>query len=175
VTDAQLMERWRRTDTLLSEWDTRTQLIATLIPDGAQIIEFGAGRMVLKSLLGPNCTYQPSDIVDRGHGTLVLDLNVDTISLPRNYSHAVFSGVLEYVRDIPGLIEKISPQVTTIISSYSSSDAISDVFIRRQNGWVSNLSDRELQNAFHCAGYDLLETLEWREQKIYVFGKPNAP
>lgn len=171
ISDAQLMERWSRSDALLSEWDSRTQLIAKLIPDGSEVIEFGAGRMVLKLLLGPNCTYQPSDIVDRGQGTLVFNLNVDRVVLNKKYSHAVFSGVLEYVRDVPGLIRSISPKVSIIIASYSSSDSMPNIVTRRENGWVSHLSDSGFIKAFDGAGFDVDETLAWREQMICVFRK----
>ena len=173
LTNAQLKKRWSQSESLLSEWDGRTQLIAKLIPNGSKVIEFGAGRMVLKPLLGTNCVYQPSDIVDRGRGTLVLDLNVDRVVLGCSYSHAVFSGVLEYVRDIAGLIQAISPQVSIIIASYSSTDAIPDIVIRLQNGWVSHLSDSDFLNAFIVAGYDVGDAFNWREQKIYVFRKRN--
>jgi hypothetical protein len=171
VSNDDLMRRWAPRDSLLSEWDSRTELIAELIPDGSSVIEFGAGRLVLKSLLGEKCVYVPSDIVDRGPGTLVIDLNTDDINLVGVYSHAVFSGVLEYIRDIPRLLDAISPNVSTIVASYESVDALPDLLTRRTNGWVSHLTERKFLEVFFLVGFKVSHTRKWREQKIYIFRK----
>ena len=36
--------RWSDTKELLTDWDERTRILARLVPDGARVIEFGAGR-----------------------------------------------------------------------------------------------------------------------------------
>jgi hypothetical protein len=38
------IDRWRCPSELLPEWDARTELLADLVPAGARVIEFGAGR-----------------------------------------------------------------------------------------------------------------------------------
>ena len=53
----------------------RAPLVAAVIPDGARILDLGAGSMVLKSYLKTHCTYIPADIYDRGEGCIVVDLN----------------------------------------------------------------------------------------------------
>ena len=88
-------------------WDERTQLIASMIPTGARVIEFGCGRRQLENFLPDECTYVPSDLVERGPGTIVCDLN--TRPLP-DLGHlalqvAVFGGVLEYVCDVESVIQ----------------------------------------------------------------------
>src|SRR5436190_22890161 len=97
--------RWARAENLKDRWDSRTKLIASLVPAGSRVIEFGAGKRQLERHLHPSCTYLPSDIVDRGPGTLIIDLNADPlIDLgPHRVDPAALSGVLEYVHDLPPL------------------------------------------------------------------------
>lgn len=168
VTDDMIADRWKREENLLAEWDSRTRIIADLIPDGADVIEFGAGRMILKDMLGVGTRYQPTDIVARTEETLVCDLNRETIVLPKKYSHAIFSGVLEYVRSIPHLVSSISLKVEWVIVSYSAVDHLPDIVQRKKNGWVSHLSEAELLAVFAENGFQLKDVRTWREQNIYV-------
>jgi len=99
--------RWRDLDNHDIAWDKRTRNIAALIAPDSNVIEFGAGRRQLPRWLPPRCGYIASDIVARGEQTLVCDLNKRPLpSLPHQTSVqvAVFSGVLEYVADLPGVI-----------------------------------------------------------------------
>jgi len=171
LTDSRNRRRWSRQDALLSEWDTRTELISTFIPDNSSVIEFGAGRMVLRGLLKANTTYQPSDIVSRGEGTLIYDLNSDDVRLPREYTHAVLSGVLEYVRDIRSFVVNVYPYVEIIIASYTSIEELKDPIIRKRNGWVSHLSRSDFLKIFSECGFEVDSATVWRDQDIYVFKK----
>ena len=94
--------RWKALQHHEQWWDERTEEMARLIPPGSIIIEFGAGRRQLERFLPPGCKYVPSNLVDRGPGTIVCDLN--RLPLP-DLRHlclnvAVFGGVLEYVADV---------------------------------------------------------------------------
>lgn len=60
------LTRWENIENLHEEWDSRTIMIARLIPPNSRVLEFGAARLVLRDHLPINCSYQPSDIVDRG-------------------------------------------------------------------------------------------------------------
>jgi hypothetical protein len=174
LTNEKLFARWSQAENLLPEWDERTKIIAELIPDGADIIEFGAGRMVLKALLPKDCRYQPSDIVARSEDTLVCDLNKEGPALTKVYSHAVFSGVLEYVRSLPRLAGQIAPHVETVVASYSTVERLPDFIVRKRNGWVSHLTGEEFLAAFSEQGFQLQEVRAWREQTIYVLRKGNG-
>jgi hypothetical protein len=68
-------ERWADLRNHEVDWDERTRAIARLIPPGSHVIEFGAGRRQLESRLPEDCSYSASDLVDRGLGTLLCDLN----------------------------------------------------------------------------------------------------
>ena len=91
------LTRWENIENLDEEWDARTIMMARLIPPNSSVLEFGAARLVLREYLPTNCSYQPSDIVDRGDNTIVCDLNDEFPDLSHHYTHVVFSGVLEYI------------------------------------------------------------------------------
>ena len=44
-------QRWENEQNLSAAWDSRTKQIADLVEPGKSIIEFGAGRLVLKELI----------------------------------------------------------------------------------------------------------------------------
>jgi hypothetical protein len=81
----------------------------------------------------------------------------------------VFSGVLEYVHDVPRLISHLSNSVGTIIASYAVTD-FSDGN-RRANGWVNDLSSRDILDLFEAAGFRFDRQDRWGSQVIYRFNK----
>jgi hypothetical protein len=99
--------RWADTGNILASWESRTQRAAALVPKHTRVIEFGAGNRVLERYLDRSCTYVPSDIVDRGPATIVCDLNrrpLPDLSVGA-YDVAVLMGVLEYMRDMPSVLD----------------------------------------------------------------------
>jgi len=138
-----------------------------LIEPGTSVIEFGAGRLVLKNFLPASCSYTPSDLVDRGSGTIVCDLNSDTLPQLQSYDTAVFSGVLEYINDLPELILFISSHVNSILASY----AVTNTFKgnRRSQGWVNDYSKSQIIDIFRGAGFQCTHTEKWGTQVIYKF------
>ena len=115
--------RWTSPDGLQHWWDERTQLIATMVPPGTRVIEFGCGRRVLEHNLPRGCTYVPSDIVERGPDTVVCDLNASRLPDLRHLGLqvAVFSGVLEYVADVGAVARWLAGLgIQTCIASYDA-------------------------------------------------------
>jgi hypothetical protein len=161
--------RWRDRQNLLSCWDPRTQRIAQLVDSGKSVLEFGAGKCLLRDLLPSSCSYTPSDLVARDESMFVCDLN--SAALPDFGSHdvAVFSGVLEYINDIPRLVVHLSGHVNTIVTSYAAVDTNSGN--RRAQGWVNDYSVAQLLTLFSNAGFrcDYMET--WDSQFIFRFIK----
>jgi hypothetical protein len=161
--------RWKGCSGLSADWDSRTEQIARLIPQRTSVLEFGAGRMVLRKFLPEGCTYTPSDLVDRGAGTLVCDLNARELPEFPPHDVAVFSGVLEYVNDVPHLVSHLSRRVGMIIASYAATDEHSVIKERRSSGWVNDYSSNGLQEVFSAAGFRLDQIATWRSQRIYRF------
>lgn len=159
--------RWGTEANLHPAWDSRTLQIARLIPPGSSVLEFGAGRLVLRESLPPGCVYTPSDLVDRGFGTIVCDLNARTLPSLGHYDVAVFSGVLEYVNDVPRLIRHLSRSVDMIIASYSPTET--NPCNRRAGGWVNDYDSDELRRLFAAEGFACGHTEPWAQQTIFVF------
>lgn len=170
--DGSDLGRWKNPENLSSKWDSRTARIGALVAAGDSILEFGAGRMVLRDHIPPNCAYTPSDIVDRGAGTIVCDLNG---SLPAFAAHdvAVFSGVLEYVNDVPRLIEHLGNVVRTIVVSYAVLESNPDG--RRSHGWVNDYTSEQFVALFSRAGFACDHEEAWKTQKIFRFVRATKP
>jgi hypothetical protein len=162
-------KRWGTTQGLSVGWDARTRQVARLIDPGTSVIEFGAGRLVLKAHLPEGCSYTPSDLVDRGDGTIVCDLNGETLPPFPPHDVAVFSGVLEYVNDVPRLIAHLSGRVTVILASYAVTDT--NKRNRRVDGWVNDYSAEEFMAIFAGAGFRCAHSEPWQSQMIYKYIK----
>ncbi len=171
-------QRWTDPTSLQAWWDSRTQLLAEMIPPGSRVIEFGAGRRQLERYLHASCTYVPSDLVDRGTGTLVWDLN--RRPLPDLKGHrmdvAAFGGVLEYIVDVPALVEWLVRSVSCCVMSYSCvtpaarfPQAVLDRARRIRNGYVNHLSEAELVWLFGRHAWSCMDRRSWREQRLLLF------
>ena len=161
-------------------WDERTRVIAGLVRPDSRVIEFGAGRRQLEKFLLASCRYTPSDLVDRGPGTIVCDLNRRPLPDLRHLclNVAVFGGVLEYIADVPSLVLWIA-SIGIQTSGIASFDAIPDGLgfigklkerIRRyQYGYQNNLTEEQFLRCFEAANMKCKEKRVWTTQKIYRF------
>jgi hypothetical protein len=172
-------KRWSSPEGLEAWWDERTTLLARLVPDGSRVIEFGAGRRSLEKLLPANCVYVPSDLTDRGPGTLVCDLNRRPFPdlRPIAPTVAVFSGVLEYVRDVRGLIDwLLASGVQTFVLSFDSFPTglgrVGGIKERRRRlyyGYMNNLTESDLKAIFETIGAQCVDEQLWTTQRLYRF------
>jgi hypothetical protein len=173
--------RWRDAETF-ADWEERTRLIAQLVPKKARVIEFGAGKRKLESLVDPSCTYIPCDIVSRGANTLVFDLNARPLPNLRylKLDVAVCAGVFEYIADLNLFVTWLSQQVTTCIASYECAQTRSwrlarlrETIRRTAVGWVNTFNEEELIEMFRSGGFTLTETKDWHtpdgSERIFVF------
>ena len=161
--------RWAGSRSLSTDWDSRTERIARLIPPGATVLEFGAGRMTLRNQLPEGCKYTPSDLVDRGSGTIVCDLNTPDLPAFPPHDVAVFSGVLEYVNDIEYLIANVGKPFNIIIASYCDREQVPGRVVRRSKGWVNDHTSEGFQEVFLRLGFRCDHVEGWQRQKIYRF------
>ncbi len=160
--------RWQELSNLKVDWDKRTQIMAGFIPAGSRVIEFGAARLVLPLYLRPGCSYQPADLVKRSDETLVFDLNGTLPNLPSCYDYAVFSGVLEYVKDPDRVLCWLNGVADGIIFSYAVTDHLSDPITRRRHGWINSLSDTEVRQMICRIGLTCETSSRWEQQHLYV-------
>jgi glycosyltransferase involved in cell wall biosynthesis len=167
-------KRWEDARSLSPDWDSRTEQIARLIPPAATVLEFGAGRMALRNYLPEGCKYTPSDLVDRGAGTIICDLNSRELLAFPPHEVAVFSGVLEYVNDVSFLIKKLSDSFKVVIASYCVRERIPGRVVRRSHGWVNDYTSEEFEEIFARAGFRRDRLEDWRNQRIYRFVRDQA-
>jgi hypothetical protein len=173
--------RWGNAEAF-DDWKERTLLIAQLIPRGTRVIEFGAGKRNLESQLDTSCTYIPSDLVSRGPGTLVLDLNTRPLPNLRELKLdvAVLAGVIEYISAPRSFVSWLSQQVTMCIASYGCARTrartlgrVSETIRRTGAGWVNTFTEDELIEIFCSAGFTLTDMRDWHtmggSERIFVF------
>ncbi|OBA89881.1 hypothetical protein A5662_23600 [Mycobacteriaceae bacterium 1482268.1] len=176
-------KHWADPRSLHPGWEPRTKKAAELIPMHSRVIEFGAGNRVLERYLDPSCTYVASDLVERGPGTIVCDLNerplpdlgVDV------YDVAVFIGVLEYLRDVPAVLDWLAGSVPVCLLSYSYAEtnpnlfrAMLDRVKRIIAGWMNSYSEEELRSLFRERGYVCVRSESWKSQHLMVFSQNAA-
>jgi len=172
--------RWRDPRSLESWWATRTEELAAFVPKGSRVIEFGAGNRILERYLEPSCTYVASDIIDRGPGTIICDLNRRPLpDLEAGvFDVAVFIGVLEYVRDVPSVLDWLTPRVSCCLLSYVCADAnsrpllgIPEAFRRMKMGWMNGYREEEIRELFSKRGFNSIRESTWKNNRLFFFSR----
>ncbi len=164
--------RWSHNDSLQPNWDERTILMARYIEPGAYVVEFGAGAQAIRAVLPAGCHYLPSDLVARTPDTLVCDLNSCHPDLPERPDVAVFSGVLEYINDVPGLFDWLLTRFNCVIFSYATLEHTPSLITRRNNGWVNDYAQDQIARIVARAGFQGGTVERWRGHVIFVVSRP---
>jgi hypothetical protein len=176
--------RWSDPSSLEASWKPRTKRAAALVPNGSRVIEFGAGNRNLERYLDPSCTYVASDIVDRGPGTIVCNINLRPLpDLGAGaYDVAVLLGVLEYLRDVPSVLDWLAKHVPVTVLSYVCAEAnrhslrsMRETVGRLRAGWMNNYREGELRSLFHERGFELLEAESIQGNRLFVFSQDPSP
>lgn len=172
--------RWSDPTSFEASWEPRTKRAAELVPNHSRVIEFGAGNRKLEQCLDPTCSYVPCDIADRGPGTIICDLNekplpdlgVDV------YDVAVILGVLEYLRDVPSVLDWLAKQFRVCVISYVcvefgrySPRGIRESRRRLRAGWMNNYRKNEIRTLFQERGYDQLSVETCIGNELFVFSQ----
>jgi hypothetical protein len=125
--------------------------------------------MTLKDKLPEGCQYTPSDLVDRGAGTIVCDLNGRDLPSFPVHDIAVFGGVLEYINDVPRVITHVSKFADRIIASYVVSEAFPSTLERRVQGWVNDYNSSQFEEIFSRLGFRCADVSAWGCHRIFEF------
>jgi hypothetical protein len=153
------------------------------VPKGSRVIEFGAGSCRLSAWLDDSCKYIPSDIVERGPGTVICDLNrrplPDLTHLQANV--ALFAGVLEYLGDMEGVVDWLSRFVKSCIVSYDCvphglklPGRLRERFRRQYYGYLSDYTEEQLVAIFRRRGFACAHADSWTNQRIFAFTNERA-
>ena len=173
--------RWKDIRNLEEWWDSRTKGIVQFIPKNSRVVEFGAGRLQLELYLDSSCSYVPSDLVDRGRGTIICDLNQRPLPDLRHLEAdvAVFSGVLEYIRDLSSLTQWLSLQVSSCVASYAYAESephtirrLWERIQRARYGYMNAYTEEELVMLFRESGFVCIKKDTWESQRLFLFAKP---
>lgn len=159
--------RWATPESLQDGWDARTALIAGMIAPHSSVLEFGAGNERLPQFLPEGCTYQPADIVARSPRTLVCDLNQSFPPLDRVWDVIAFSGVLEYIHDLPALLAWVRAHSRACVLSYAATDGLECMTTRLTSGWVNHFSRAAFEQMLAEANFACVQQQAWHEQNIY--------
>jgi len=79
----------------------------------------------------------------------------------------VFSGVLEYIEDVPALLAKVRQHCTQCILSYHPVDTLECMTTRLEGGWVNHYSKATMDAIIRKAGFEPLHETGWSGQTIY--------
>ena len=142
----------------------REQWFIDQIPDGATVLDLGAGsmhvRMALEQAGRRRISYTPADVVDRGASRmLVCHFNLHEYPLQVRApepTHVVLQGVLEYVYDKLLLLRALRcayPRASLLVS-YTVGHKVGQF---ESDGWVAPLTHANLQEMFSTLGL-LVET-----------------
>lgn len=173
-------KHWASPTSLHPSWELRTKMAAALVPKNSRVIEFGAGNRVLEKYLDTSCIYTASDLVERGPGTIVFDLN--NRPLPDlgtdTYDVAVLIGVLEYVRDVPSVLDWLAKLTPVCVLGCAPAEAkgfsvrgIREAIRRLWAGWMNSYEEDELLGLFRERGYVMVQDERWEKQRLFLFSQ----
>ena len=154
--------RWRDAGNLASQWASRSKLAAALIGAGPRrVLDVGAGDMALRGFLPADCDYTPCDIVSRGPGCLVADLNRQEFP-PGAYDCVTFLGLLEYIHDPAWALAMAGRAAPMLVVSYCA-DTGGERAYRRGLGWVNDFTQAGFEELLRAAGWSPTAGVEYKK------------
>jgi hypothetical protein len=150
-------------------WDERNTIIARFVPPGSSVLDLGSGAQTLRKHLGPDCQYQPCDVVKISPDVLFCDFNRGIYpAVEKTYDCVVCSGILEYVRNPREFLGRVSSMGRLLLLSYNPRKKGESKFERMAKHWVNHLPNEELEKMFDELGlkWKLINT---REPNEYLY------
>jgi hypothetical protein len=126
------------------EWKQRIAHLAKCIDTAGPVVDIGCGMMWLESQLIKGNQYIPVDYVRRDGRTVLLNLNLQPWPAIEA-EFVVMSGVMEYIRDVPGLLRQLMGcGYRRILFTYCTTECWWKMSLREQLNWVSHHSLEDL-------------------------------
>ncbi len=159
------MDRWSNIESYNETWNPRTELLASLIEPNKTVIEFGAGINPVSNYLPDSNKCTITDFVNKGDIEYIqYDLNAPKMVDFGDYDYAIFSGVLEYITNLPAKIKYISNRCANIVVSYSTLNEYPEN--RDLHGWMNSYTNHEFIKLFSDADMKLEKCIPWK--KTYI-------
>jgi hypothetical protein len=165
--------RWSRDSSFDNAWSGRHQLMVRSVRPGDAVIDLGSGPRALEEHLPDGCRYIPVDVVPRGPGSVVCDLNRDPMPDVRG-DVVVMSGVLEYIHDVHQLLTGARGLAPRAVVSYATVEAFSDIRDRRSHGWMNDLGLPVLRDAFTTSGWSVSGEQEWQGHRVFELARARS-
>jgi hypothetical protein len=103
----------------------------------------------------------------------IYDLNAHALEPIEGHEVALFSGVLEYVHDLPRLTRFLAANFTAVICSYAAllEGTPEEIERRRFSGWFTDFSEAEFVALFVTADFAISSRSNWAEQALFRFDR----
>jgi SAM-dependent methyltransferase len=152
-------ERWGNAANYSPAWAKRAAIAATLIPDGARVLEVGTGTGSFRGLVSQRCDYVGADLVPLDPSVCRVDL--DNEPLPGDgFDFVVALGVIEYLHQPEAATRKMCHAAPSLVVSYCCRSAALSVEMaaegRRTRKWVNSLTRDEFIALFTRHGHQLV-------------------
>jgi hypothetical protein len=153
--------RWTDASTTWGKkYPARAEVAGEEIPDGASVLDIGAGSMVLSEYLKPGCTYQPCDLLKRTPDCLVANLNRGEFPRERHYDFTVMLGVLMYLSDPEWAIHQCASVSNSAVFAYTPAldePSAAETSNRGAAGWVNHFTQSEYISLVEDNGFKVVK------------------
>lgn len=157
--------RWSDPRALVEGAEPRARLALPYIEPGEQVVDLGAGTMRLRPLLPESCGYRPVDLIPFAVDTLVLDLNRE---VPTDEADVIVAlELLEYIHNVPALLEALGETGGRLICSYRCHDG-GPVEARRSQGWFNDYDAEGFEAVLSGAGWELEASEAGADTRLFV-------
>lgn len=151
--------RWEDvSDTWGEKHPLRSQIAARFIGPGKSVLDLGAGSMVLKKFLPPDCRYQPCDIYPRSPDCLVADLNAQQFPAG-HYDWVVMLGVFQFLTDPAWAVAQCRQVAGQAVFSYSPTirdqSTPKEIEWREGEGWVNHYNYNQYLSIISQGGWEI--------------------
>ncbi len=158
--------RWSDPEALEPGSQERATMAAKHVVTGEKLLDLGAGLMRLGRALPKDCVYIPADLIPFTRQTIVLDLNRG--DFPKGKVDVIAAlELLEYVHDVPRLLERCAETGGRLLCTYHGRDDES-VRERRRRGWVNDYGEAEFRDHLAAAGWAVESTEEGAGTTLFV-------
>lgn len=149
-------ERWGNRQSYKPAWDERSRLAAALVPDGARVLEVGAGTGILRQLISQRTDYVGFDLEPLDPSLMPLDLDAEPLPAA-GYDYAVALGVFCYLHHPEEAARKLCVAARRVIASYCCVKPHPQpervLQARVERGWLNHFDKPQFLGLFTCHGH----------------------